>query len=204
MPRTHILQSWVGAAEYDEGDSYNGQQIGNRNQKSVGVHILRSGDQWKANISAYADEQPKKKTAKKKSAFEQADLANRHYERLEKISCDLDAELDRGEITASQWAMARKQLDKRLDRAWQRVADANGWDAQEKDQELYSLCLSEMQEKHKQKRTQKSIDNQQEQGLSFSHELIDSLSEENCFKLPLQKLLTAKAKMVKILEILKS
>ena len=95
-----------------------------------------------ANIDLYTDEEPKKKPAKKKSAFEQADLANRHYERLEKISCDLDAELDRGEITASQWAMARKQLDKRLDLAWKRVADANGWDAQEKDQELYSLFLS--------------------------------------------------------------
>ena len=44
--RTHIVQSWVGACEYDEGDTYNGQQIGNRNQKSIGVLIERSGDQW--------------------------------------------------------------------------------------------------------------------------------------------------------------
>lgn len=204
MPRTHILQSWVGAAEYDEGDSYNGQQIGNRNQKSVGVHILRSGDQWKANISAYADEQPKKKPVKKKSAFEQITLADRHYQRLENLSIQLDEELESGQLSTEDWTYARKQLDVRLDKGWQRLCKLRGWNPAEKDKEIYSLCLEEMEEKHQQKRTQKPVDNQQEQGLSFSHELVNSLSEENCFKLPLKKLLTAKEKMVKILEILKS
>jgi len=41
MPRQYIVNSWVGAAEYDEGDTYNGQQVGNRNQKSIGVHVTR-------------------------------------------------------------------------------------------------------------------------------------------------------------------
>lgn len=195
MSRVYIQPSWVDSCSNHL--EWSGQSPNDRKRKS---HMIGG----KANLSAYDEPEQKKKAVNKKSAFEQADLANRHYERLEKISCDLDAELDRGEITAGQWAMARKQLDKRLDLAWKRVADANGWDAQEKDQELYSLCLSEMQDKHKQKRTQKPVDNQQEQGLSFSHELIDSLSEENFFKLPLKKLLTAKEKMVKILEILKS
>lgn len=224
MPRTHILQSWVGAAEYDEGDPYSGEQVGNRNQKSIGVHILRSGDQWKANnptecdlknhfnnngsanIRAYSDmETPKKKTAsKKRSAFEQITLADRHYQRLENLSIQLDEELESGQLSMEDWTYARKQLDVRLDKGWQRLCKLRGWNPAEKDEEIYSLCLEEMEEKHQQKRTQKGVDNQQEQDLSFSHELIGSLSEENCFKKPLQKLLTAKEKMVKILEILKS
>ena len=69
MPRTHVIQSWVGAAEYDEGDTYSGEQIGNRNQRSVGVAFERSGDGWSArklpdvwtadgkpNIKAFSDE----------------------------------------------------------------------------------------------------------------------------------------------------
>jgi hypothetical protein len=159
----------------------------------------------KANLSAYNEPEQKKKSAsKKRSAFERANLADAHYERLEQLSIELDEELDSGKLSFEDWSCARNQLDKRLDKAWQRVCSARNWNPAEKDDEIYSLCLDEMEEKHQQKRTQKPVDNQQEQDLSFSHELIDSLSDGNCFKLPLQKLLTAKEKMVKILEILRN
>lgn len=137
MPRTHIIQSWVGAAEYDEGDTYSGEQIGNRNQRSIGVLIERSGDQWKAgnvsqdiptyvngraNVSAFAEPVAKPKApAKTKSAFDSIMLADRNYERLCGLSEQLDAELDQGQIDLESWVAARRNIDKRLQKAWQRV-----------------------------------------------------------------------------------
>lgn len=208
-----------------DGVSPNGRQF--KNAFTQEVRDLSGSEYWKArkannptecdlknhfnsngsaNIRAYSDmETPKKKTAsKKRSAFERANLADAHYQRLEQLSIELDEELDSGKLSFEDWSCARNQLDKRLDKAWQRVCSARNWNPAEKDDEIYSLCLDEMEEKHQQKRTQKGVDNNQEQGLSFSHELIDSLSDENCFKKPLQKLLTVKEKMIKILEILKS
>lgn len=197
MPRQYIINSWVGAAEYDEGDSYSGEQIGNRNQKSVGVHMLRSGDQWKANIAAYAEqEKPKRTPVKKKSAFERANLADAHYSRLEQLSIELDEELGDGNLSIEDWTCARRQLDKRLDSAWQRVCKAKNWNTEEKDEEIYNLCLPEMQQK-------KVVDKVGQDGLSFGHSVVESLSETNCLKIPLKKLLTAKEKMVRILHIIK-
>lgn len=139
MPRTHIIQSWVGAAEYDEGDTYSGEQIGNRNQKSIGVLIERSGDQWKAgnvsqdiptfvhgraNVSAFAEPvaKPKKAPAKTKSVLSSILLADRNYERLCNLSQQLDDELDSGRLTDLQtYCAARKNLDARLTKAWERV-----------------------------------------------------------------------------------
>lgn len=47
MPRQHIVNSWVGAAEYPEGDQYSGEQVGCRPKPSIEVKIERSGDQWR-------------------------------------------------------------------------------------------------------------------------------------------------------------
>ena len=147
MPRTHIVQSWVGAAEYDEGDTYSGEQIGNRNQKSIGVLIERGGDQWKAgnvsqdiptyvngkpNISAFAEPVAKPKAAAKtKSAFDSIMLADRNYSRLCGLSEQLDTELDAGQIDLESWAAARKNIDQRLAKAWARVQRERGWEGQE-------------------------------------------------------------------------
>lgn len=135
MPRTHIVQSWVGSCEYDEGDTYSGEQIGNRNQKSVGVLIERSGDQWKvgnvdqnvptfingrANVAAFADPVVKPKQSRTKSAFDSIMLADRNYERLCDLSEKLDQEFDAGQIDLESWAAARKNIDKRLEKAWER------------------------------------------------------------------------------------
>ena len=170
----------MGAAEYDEGDTYNGQQVGNRNQKSIGVHVTRSGDQWYANTAAYAE--PEKKTpAKKKTAFQTISLPDSHYERLCGLSEALDAQLDNGELSFEDWGYARRQIDERLAKAWSRLCKCRGWDENGKD-----------------------IDNFADSGLSFSLEdiqeardigekqrvkreltgwgTIDDLSEENVFK----------------------
>ena len=195
--RTHIVQSWVGACEYDEGDTYNGQQLGNRNQKSIGVLIERSGDQWKAgnvdqqiptfingraNVAAFAEPVTKPKaSAKKPSAFSQIMLADRNYERLSGLSEALDLQLDNGELSLEDWAAARKNIDKRLAAAWLRVCKERSWTAEGEP-----------------------LDNSLDSGLSFSLEdiqeardigekqrvkreltgwgTIDDLSEENCFR----------------------
>jgi len=180
MPRQYIVNSWVGAAEYDEGDTYNGQQVGNRNQKSIGVHVTRSGDQWYANTAAYAEPE-KKAPAKKKTAFQSISLADSNYERLCGLSDALDTQLDNGELSFEDWTYARRQIDERLAKAWSRLCKCRGWDENGKD-----------------------IDSSLEHGLTFSLEdiqeardigekqrvkrdltgwgTIDDLSEENCFR----------------------
>ena len=195
--RTHIVQSWVGACEYDEGDTYNGQQIGNRNQKSIGVLIERSGDQWKAgnvdqqiptfingraNVAAFAEPVTKPKVpAKKTSAFSQIMLADKNYTRLCGLSEQLDQELDAGHIPDFEsYCAARKNIDKRLATAWLRVCKERNWNE-----------------------SGESLDNSLDSGLSFSlediqevrdigekqrvkreltgNEVFDSLSETNVF-----------------------
>lgn len=191
MPRTHILQSWVGAAEYDEGDSYNGQQIGNRNQKSVGVHILRSGDQWKANIIAYAAEQPKKKPVKKKSAFEQITLADRHYQRMENLALQLDAEYEEGSLSNEDYLYAMRQIEIRKEKAWIRLCKVRGWNPEQIDEEFEQEIFEESHKKH--------VDNAFIEGLCFTHSVIESLSKGNIFKKAFKKVLTVKQKLDKII-----
>ena len=181
MPRQYIVNSWVGAAEYDEGDTYNGEQVGRRHQKSIGVHVTRSGDQWYANTAAYAEPE-KKAPTKKRSAFSQIMLADKNYERLCALSEQLDQELDAGHIPDFEsYCAARKNIDKRLATAWLRVCKERNWNE-----------------------SGESLDNSLDSGLSFSLEdiqeardvgekqrvkremtgwaTIDDLSEENCFR----------------------
>lgn len=198
-----------------DGVSPNGRQF--KNAFTQEVRDLSGSEYWKArkannptecdlknhfnnngsaNIRAYADmETPKKKTVKKKSAFEQITLADRHYQRLENLSIQLDEELESGQLSMEDWTYARKQLDARLDKAWQRLCKLRGWNPAEKDDEIYSLCLEEVEEK----RTKKPVDNAFVQGISFTHAVIESLSEGNIFKKAFKKVLTAKQKLDKIL-----
>ena len=144
MARQYVVNSWVGAAEYPEGDQYSGEQIGHRNKPSIGVQIERSGDQWRtvsvdqhftgngaANIKAYTEPtQPTPKgkpPAKKKTAYETIALADNHYERLCNLSEALDLQLENGELEFTDYAYARKNLDKRIDKAWLRVCKDRQW-----------------------------------------------------------------------------
>ena len=195
--RTHIVQSWVGACEYDEGDTYNGQQIGNRNQKSIGVLIERSGDQWKAgnvdqqiptfingraNVAAFAEPVSKQKApAKKTSAFSQIMLADKNYERLCTLSEQLDQEFDAGHIPDFEsYCAARKNIDKRLATAWLRVCKERNWtpEGESLDNSLDSDLTFSLED------AQEARDIGEKQCVKrelTGNQVFDSLSETNVF-----------------------
>ena len=180
MPRTHIVQSWVGSAEYDEGDTYNGQQVGNRNQKSIGVHVTRSGDQWYANTAAYAEPE-KKAPAKKPSAFSQIMLADRNYERLSGLSEALDLQLDNGELSLEDWAAARKNIDKRLSAAWLKVCKERNWNesGESLDNSLEEGLTFNLEDIQSQQIVEK---NKRKTYVQTGWVVVDGLSEENVFR----------------------
>lgn len=195
--RTHIVQSWVGACEYDEGDTYNGQQVGNRNQKSIGVLVERSGDQWKAgnvdqqiptfingraNVAAFAEPvtKPKVPAKPKLTAFDKICTADRAYSRLSALSEELDNQLEGGEIDLESWAYARKQLDKKLEKAWSAVCRLRNWSesGEPLDSRLesyLSFSLDDIQEARdigEKQRVKREL---------VGNDIFDSLSETNVF-----------------------
>lgn len=178
MPRMFISQSWVGAAEYDEGDTYNGQQVGNRNQKSIGVHVTRSGDQWYANTKAYADDKPSKKPVQKRSAFSQACLSDNNLERLQRISESLDDDLESGVLSVEDWNYAKKNLQPRIDRAWKKIAKTRGW---EEDEQEETGCIESAYQPQPTNRNNHQR-NSFTSNVVCSNMVINSLSEGNIFK----------------------
>jgi hypothetical protein len=186
MPRMYIVNSWVGSAEYPDGDEYNGQQIGNRQQKSIGVQIERSGDQWRtvgvdqhftgngaANTKAYADDRPSKKPVQKRSAFSQACLSDNNYERLQRISESLDDELESGVLSVEDWNYAKKNLQPRIDRAWKKIAQNRGWDEQEEIEESYQSEEDDTNNKSKKSWTSH---------VQCNNLVVNSLSDDNIFR----------------------
>lgn len=179
MSRHFVLGTWANADEYD----YSGEQLmGHRQGKSVCMdHMLPSG---MANLKRYGDPVStvtKTPTKPKLTAFDKICTADRAYSRLSALSEELDNQLEGGEIDLESWAYARKQLDKKLEKAWSAVCRLRNW--------------SESGE---------SLDNHLDSDLSFSLEdiqeardigekqrvkremtgwgTIDDLSEENCFR----------------------
>lgn len=138
MSRYFMVQSWVGSHE-NEPD-YNGNQCGERNVRSSEVAPLY--DQYgNANIKAFSDEalQKKAQAKPKLTAFEKVCTIDRSYEKLCALSEELDNQLDLGEIDLESWSYARKQLDKKLDRAWTNICKLRGWDDNGQEQlEKYS------------------------------------------------------------------
>ena len=180
MPRQYIVQSWVGSSEYDEGDTYNGEQVGHRNQKSIGVHVTRSGDQWYANTAAYAEPEKKTPAKKKVDAFSSIMLADKNYTRLSNLSEALDAQFDNGELSLEDWAAARKNIDKRLAAGWLRVCKERSWCPEGKDidshpeQEL-TFSLEDIEEssfRWEKQRVKREL---------TGNVVFDSLSENNVF-----------------------
>lgn len=107
--RQYIVQSWVGAAE----DSYSGEQIGNRHSRSVDVTDHITG--VKRNAKA------------KRNIMDKVDLANRHMNRMELMSTELESDFDNGCITLEEYSRGRRIMDERLDKAFKRVAKQEGW-----------------------------------------------------------------------------
>lgn len=127
MPRQYIVNSWVGAAEYDEGDTYSGEHVGNRNQKSVGVHITRSGDQWYANTSAYAqDDKPTKPQKKKIPIASRIIPAQSTLNRLDIQQKELDEAYENSEISLEEYEELLYVLEGKRDRAHKSLCKALG------------------------------------------------------------------------------
>ena len=145
MARHYVLGSWANADEFD----YSGQQLmGHRQGKSVCMdHMLPSG---MANLKRYGDpvSTVTKAPAKPKlTAFDKICTADRAYSRLCALSEELDNQLEGGEIDLESWAYARKQLDKKLEKAWSAVCRLRNWNE-----------------------SGESLDNHLDSGLSFSLE----------------------------------
>ena len=140
-----MVQSWVGSHE-NEPD-YNGNQCGERNVRSSEVAPLY--DQYgNANIKAFSDEAleaRKKPVAKpKKSVADSIDLAQKHFDRIEKLSEELDNEYFNGEIDEEYYNLLRYKLDKRLLAAWNRLERENGpiWQKEDREFEENNLTFS--------------------------------------------------------------
>lgn len=184
MPRMFITQSWVGASEYDEGDTYNGEQIGNRNQKSVGVHITRSGDNWYANTQAYAD--TPKKPVKKRSAFERICTMETAYERLQEQLEELDEDYYSNQLELEDWLYARKIITEKLDKQWKKICKARGWDADEEDANIavgiresaMSQLAQDMQQKKHSPWTEQPVAKED----SFWYDVFYGLDESNTYR----------------------
>ena len=137
MARHYVLGSWANADEFD----YSGEQLmGHRQGKSVCMdHMLPSG---MANLKRYGDpveQKPKVQTKPKLSAFDKVCTADRSYEKLCTLSEELDQQLDTKQISWDDYIYARKQLDKKLERAWGAVCRNRGWTNDNEELQTYSL-----------------------------------------------------------------
>ena len=176
--RSYLIGTWNNAAEYS------GELIGNRLQSSTEL-FLSNG---KANIRAFADEslpldEPGSRKARSsgtQTAFDKVCSADKAYERLMTLSDQLDEQLNDEEISFSDWTYARKQIDKKLDNAWQKLCSLRGWDAGEKDDEIFTSMLND---KVKQYRTASEQKTKQASSVSgvFS-KVMYGLKDENVFK----------------------
>ena len=132
MSRQYVIGSWNDADQYD----YSGAQVGQRNAPSKRVHFNADGT---ACVGSYSDDEPKAKAKPKSSIMDKIDLANRHLNRLELMSAELEHDFDSGRITLEEYSRGRRIMDERLKKAWDRVAKQEGWQdepAEEDEQEV--------------------------------------------------------------------
>lgn len=115
MSRNYVIQEWQDAA------AFTGEMI--KNRQSKGNHFVGNS----ANTALYADEEPKGKTKPKTSVMDKIDLANRHLNRMELMSAELESDFDNGRITLEEYSRGRRIMDERLKKAWDRVAKQEGW-----------------------------------------------------------------------------
>ena len=149
---------------YDDWDglSMNGRQWKNRETKET--RDLSGSDYWhqrkaiepkmpedvptfvkgRPNISAFAEPEPVRKVKPKKSVADSIDLAQKHFDRIEKLSEELDNEYFDGEIDEEYYNLLRYKLDKRLLAAWNRLERENGpiWQKEDREFEENNLTFS--------------------------------------------------------------
>jgi hypothetical protein len=98
-----------------------------------------------ANIKAFSDEaleSRKKRPVKKKSVADSIDLAQRHFDRLEQMSIDLDNEYFDGDIDQTRYELLRYKLDERLIKAWKRLEKENSPIWQKEDEKYAENSLT--------------------------------------------------------------
>lgn len=193
--------------DYDDFDglSMNGRQWKNRLTKET--RDLSGADYWhqrkalepkmlediptfvngRPNIAAFAEpQQNTKKSRKKLTAFERICTAERTYDRLEKLSEELDKEYASGNLEHADYIYARRHLDEKMARAWKRIEKLRGWedesypeddgidrwDAYEYPENIAPKILKPKEPK------QRNIVNVYVTGNS----VIDGLSDDNIFK----------------------
>lgn len=155
MSRNFVNVSWSNSAE-----NYDGYQQMNK-------HFNPNGS---AAIHNYSDEALQKSNKKKKSVADDIDLAQRHYERMERMSDALEKEFEEGTISDPvRYEFLRKKMDQRLAKAWQRV---------EKERIAFGY---ESEFSYEEIPLENSL---QRDGTSstFLANVMESLSEENIFK----------------------
>lgn len=125
--RTHVIQMWSDAAEYS------GEMIQRRSSESRSIY-LKNGQ---ANTALFADDEPKAKAKPKSSIMDKIDLANRHLNRMELMSAELEHDFDNERITLEEYSRGRRIMDERLDKAFQRVAKQEGWQDEPAEKEQH-------------------------------------------------------------------
>lgn len=150
--------------DYDDWDglSMNGRRWKNRETKET--RDLSGSDYWhqrkaiepkmhedvptfvngRPNISAFSEPEPVRKVKPKKSVADKIDLAQRHFDRLEQLSIDLDQEYFDGEIDQTHYDLLRYKLDERLIKAWNRLEkdSLKAWQKEDREFEENSLVFS--------------------------------------------------------------
>lgn len=197
--------------EYDDwnGLSMNGRQWKNRH--TMETRDLSGADYWhqrkalepklaediptfvhgRANVSTFAEPVNKPKApAKTKSAFDSIMLADRNYSRLCGFSEALDAELDKGLIDLESWAAARRNIDKRLEKAWQRVCKERPELLEPEQYPSQGLDFTLDLEHSKQRQYDYSV--------IPEHSVFSKLSDGNSFKIFYAQVLTVVNKVFKL------
>lgn len=167
MSRMYIQPSWVGACE--NHPEWSGEHPDYRKCSS---------QELKANSKA--PKKPKKEVSLRDSIL----IANRHLDRLEKLSERLESEYLDGDVSHADYILMRKNLDKRLERAWKRVEKENFYEDEEE-----------------------SFTEHPEQAINIKRNtefqgILDSISDDNCFKQAYILLKSIRVKLGKILLIL--
>ncbi len=127
--RSYLIQQW------NDASSYSGEMIGQRLKQSTDLYLANG----KANIGLF-EEKPVVK--KKKSVADSIDMAQKHFDKLEQMSIDLDNEYFDGEIDQTHYDLLRYKLDKRLVAAWDRLEKENAPIWQKEDREFKEKSLT--------------------------------------------------------------
>jgi hypothetical protein len=177
----HHMQ-YVGNS-YDEweGISPNGRQV--KNQLTNEVRNLSGAEYWHMRKVPIIEAKAPRKLKGKRSAFESIALADSLYSRLEKQLEALENEFNDGLLSWDDFQYAHRLQTERMAKAWKRVEKARNWDKQEE-----------------------SLTEHPEQAINIKRNtdslgILDSISDDNCFKQAYILFRSIRVKLGKILLI---